>query len=183
MFSWEVCDWYDFSTSEGLVAGVGGRAAGDAPAGGPVAVDVGADAAVAGDGLPVLAPETGVGLRVDEAYGNVSIVFPWNFSGSCDGHTVGVDNREDVEVVLVNVRLDSSIGIVLGDQLVRNILIGLYFRGKMSVTLKFEGFLGTQLTRVVIHSRAWTVECRITPGFEFLPPEPQKWIPVMLRPS
>lgn len=51
----------------GLVAGVGGRAARDGPLVGPVAVDVGADAALAGPGLAVLAPETVGCLRVDEA--------------------------------------------------------------------------------------------------------------------
>lgn len=54
-------------TPIGLVARVGRRATCHAPADSPVAVDVSADAAAARGGLPVLAPETRVRLRVDEA--------------------------------------------------------------------------------------------------------------------
>jgi hypothetical protein len=51
-----------------LGAGARGGAAGDGPLVGPVAVDVGADAAGAGADLAVLAPETVVGGGVDEAW-------------------------------------------------------------------------------------------------------------------
>jgi hypothetical protein len=50
----------------GLGARAGGRAGAD-PLVGPVAVHVGADAALAGADLTVLAPETVIGLGVDEA--------------------------------------------------------------------------------------------------------------------
>ncbi len=52
----------------GLGAGGRGGAAGELPLVGPVAVDVGADAGLTGAGLAVLAPETVVGLGVDEAW-------------------------------------------------------------------------------------------------------------------
>lgn len=53
-------------TAVGLGAGVGGGAAGDGPLVGPVAVHVGADAGAGRAALAVLAPETVVGLGVDE---------------------------------------------------------------------------------------------------------------------
>lgn len=89
---------------EVLGAGVGGGAAGDGPLVGPVAVDVVAEAAAAGGGLAVLAPQAVGGLGVDEA--------------------VRVDDGEDVEVVLVDEALDLGVGGVLGQQVVGNVLVG-----------------------------------------------------------
>lgn len=85
-------------------AGVGGGAARDFPFVGPVAVDVAADAGVAADGLTVLAPQTVRRLGVDEA--------------------VGVDDRGDVEVELVDERLDGGVRGVLCEQLPCEVLGG-----------------------------------------------------------
>lgn len=75
---------------------VGGGAAGDGPVGGPVAVDVGADAG--GAGLAVFAPEARGRLGVDEAVGvdygeNVVVVF---VDEGFDGGAVGVVVEESV---------------------------------------------------------------------------------------
>jgi hypothetical protein len=74
----------------------GASAAALVPVVGPVAVDVAADAAGGGGGLTVLAPHAVGGLRVGEA--------------------VGVDDREDVEVVLVFEAGSCSVG--SGEELV-----------------------------------------------------------------
>lgn len=70
--------------------------------GGPVAVDVAADARGARVGLAVLAPETVAGLGVDEA--------------------VRVDDGEDVELVLVDEGLDGGVGAVVGQEVVGLVL-------------------------------------------------------------
>ena len=70
----------------------------------PVPVDVCADAGVAGDDGAVLAPEAVGGLRVDEA--------------------VWVDDGGDVEVELVDERLDGGVRGVLGQELPGKVLGG-----------------------------------------------------------
>lgn len=70
----------------------------------PVAVHIRADTAASADGLTVLAPQTVVCLRVDEA--------------------VGVDDGHDVEVELVDGSLDVGIRGVLGKQLPGHVLGG-----------------------------------------------------------
>jgi len=81
----------------GFCARVRGGAARHFPFVGPVAVYVSAYTGVAADGLTVLAPETVGGLAVEEA--------------------VRVDDGCDVEVELVDERLDSSICGVFGEDL------------------------------------------------------------------
>ncbi len=117
----------------------------------PVAIDVSSDAAVSGVGLTVLAPQAVGGLRVLEA--------------------IGVDDREDVEVVFV--QEGSVVGV--REELVCGVLDDL-----VMLVLKFSRRCsGEELTMVVIHSRAWTVACQSTAFFEPLPPLPQMWIPLI----
>lgn len=73
-----------------------GSTARGGPLDGPVAVDVAAYAGGAGVGLAVLAPQAGGGLGEDEA--------------------VRVDDREDVELVLVDEGLDGGVGGVVGQE-------------------------------------------------------------------
>lgn len=89
----------------GLCAGAGRGAAGLGPAVGPVAVVVSADARLAAARLAVLAPQTVVGLSVQEA--------------------VWVDNGHDVEVKLVDERTDRCVGRVLGQKVPGHVLGGL----------------------------------------------------------
>lgn len=46
--------------------------------------------------------------------------------------TIGVHEGEYVEIVLVDVCLDSIIRVVLGEELVRNVLIGLFHNSSVS---------------------------------------------------
>lgn len=85
-----------------LCARVGARTVREFPLVGPVAIDVGANAAVSAEGLAILAPKTVSGLRVDE--------------------TVGVHDWHDVEVKVVNNGLDVGIQCVLRKQLPREVL-------------------------------------------------------------
>lgn len=95
-----------------LGARVGAGTAADGPLVGPVAVDVTAQARVTADGLPVLAPETVVGLREEE--------------------TVGVDDWEEVVVVLVDEALNLVVGGVLGEEVVGEVLDSLkYVRNEL----------------------------------------------------
>lgn len=113
---------------EGLVTGVGGGTTGQLPLVRPVAVDVTTNTGAARDGLTVLAPETVGGLSVDEAYHHdLAIIHTRRWVML----TIRVDNGGDVKVVLVDNSLDSSVGSVLGQQLVGQVLGSL--RQTMSV--------------------------------------------------
>lgn len=68
----------------------------------PVTVDISTHAGAGADSLAILAPQAIGSLRVDEA--------------------VRVDDREDVIVELVDDSLDSRVGAVFGEELVRNVL-------------------------------------------------------------
>lgn len=88
-----------------LVTGAGGRAAGDIPLVGPVAVDVGADAGLATASLAVLAPETVVAGGVDETWTSQSCSWGRNSRWL----TIGVDDGEHIDVVVVECLADSGI--------------------------------------------------------------------------
>lgn len=87
----------------GIIARIGGCTTGSRPLDIPVPVDVAADALASGVGLAVLAPETLVGLRVDEA--------------------VWIDRRKDVEIVLVEEPLDLGVRVVIGHEVICDILV------------------------------------------------------------
>jgi hypothetical protein len=85
-------------------ARVGGCTSSNRPLEVPVSVDVAADACASCIGLTVLAPKTLVGLSVNEA--------------------VGIDHGEDIEVVLVEETFDLRVRVVLGHEVICEVLVG-----------------------------------------------------------
>lgn len=108
--------------AEVLGAGAGGGAAGDVPLVGPVAVDVVAETGAAAGGLPVLAPETVVGLGVEEAWWML-VSYSSGLGERCRRElTIRVDDWEEVEVVLVDPALGLGIGRVVAHESLGDIL-------------------------------------------------------------
>jgi hypothetical protein len=87
--------------------------------------------------------------------------------------TIGVDNWEDVKVVLVDKALDFSVATVLGQEVECMILSHLGNSLMLAYLETLEGDL-VNITMVPIHSRACTVPWKTTAGLTPLPALPQK---------
>ena len=96
--------------------------------------------------------------------------------------TIGVDDGEDIKVVLVHDVLDlSRVGVVV-KEIIRNILHSLPQPISAQHNIINAVRQTDRHTMDEIHSRAWTVPCQIIAGLVPEPLEPKMLTPLMLRP-
>jgi len=115
-------------------------------------------------------------LSINETYEGNEVVRP-QYAAAIKKRTIWVNDRKDVEIVIVNKALDLCRVAILCQETIGEVFVNLFEVKRYWQTHRWDTH-----TIVAIHSRAWTVLCQMIAGLLPEPLEPKIFIPSMSRP-